>query len=167
MVHFLCCYFHFAFHGLDRSFKNDFKAFPSFDDFLLTFHSSKYFFSISPDLMKVESNRIARDSYRSGTTRTVAFDISQAFNRVFNASLLRKLKSYGISDQVFGLILSILNNRQLRLVLDRNFLEEDQDNSGVSQEFIFDPKLSSGPTNLPDNVSCNIFIYPYKYNSLL
>ena len=121
MVHFLSCYFHFAFHGLDRSFMNDFKAFPSFDDFLLTFYSSKYFFSIPPDLMKVESNRIARDSYRSGTTQTVAFAISQAFNRVFNASLLRKLKSHGILDQVFGLILSILSNRQLWLVLDRNF----------------------------------------------
>ena len=40
---------------------------------------------------------------RSGATQTVVLDISKAFNRVWHADLPHKLKSYGISGQVFGL----------------------------------------------------------------
>ena len=39
-----------------------------------------------------------------GATRAVALDISKAFDRVWHASLLQKLKSYRISGQIFGLI---------------------------------------------------------------
>ena len=35
-----------------------------------------------------------------------------------------KLKPYRISDQVFGLILSFLNKRQLQVALDRKFMQE-------------------------------------------
>ena len=45
-------------------------------------------------------------------------NISKAFNRDWHASLLHKLKSYGISGLIFGLISSFLNNRQLRVVLE-------------------------------------------------
>ena len=48
----------------------------------------------------------------------MALDISKAFDRVWHAGLLHKLKSYGISDQIFGLISSFLSNRQLQVVLD-------------------------------------------------
>ena len=41
----------------------------------------------------------------SGATRAVAFDISKAFDRVWHAGLLHKLKSYGISGQINGLFL--------------------------------------------------------------
>ena len=37
-------------------------------------------------------------------------NISKAFNRDWHASLLHKLKSYGISSLIFGLISSFLNN---------------------------------------------------------
>ena len=37
-------------------------------------------------------------------TRAVALDISKAFERVWHAGLLQKLKSYIISGQIFGLI---------------------------------------------------------------
>ena len=43
---------------------------------------------------------------RSGATRAVALDISKAFDRVWHAVLLHKLKCYGISGQIFGLISS-------------------------------------------------------------
>ena len=55
------------------------------------------------DLLTVVSDRTVRPFNRSGTTQAVAFDISRAFDRVWHAGLLPKLKSYGISGQIFGL----------------------------------------------------------------
>ena len=49
------------------------------------------------------SDRIARSFNKSVATRAVALDISKAFHRVWHADLLHKLKSYGISGQIFGL----------------------------------------------------------------
>ena len=51
----------------------------------------------------VVSDRIARAFNRSRVTQAVALDIPKAFNRVWHASLLHKLKSYGILGQMFGL----------------------------------------------------------------
>ena len=67
--------------------------------------------------MTVVSDRIAKAFNRSGATRSVAFDISKAFDRVWHAGLFHKLKSYGVSGQVFGLI-SFLSNRRLWVVLE-------------------------------------------------
>ena len=64
------------------------------------------------------SDRIARAFNRSRATRAVALDISRAIDRVWHAGLLHKLKSYGISGQIFGLISSFVSNRRLRVVLD-------------------------------------------------
>ena len=60
----------------------------------------------------------ARAFNRSRATQAVAPDISKAFDRVWHAGLLHKLKSYGISGQMFGLISSFLSNRQLLVVLN-------------------------------------------------
>ena len=65
------------------------------------------------DFLTVVSDRIARVFDRSGATRAVALDISKVFDRVWHAGLLHKLKSYGISGQIFGLISSFLSNRRL------------------------------------------------------
>ena len=46
-----------------------------------------------------------------GPCRAVALDISKAFDRVWHAGLLHKLKSYGISGHIFGLISSFLSNK--------------------------------------------------------
>ena len=85
-----------------------------FSDFQYGFRSSRS----TADLLTVLSDRIAGAFNRSGATRAVALDISKAFDRVWHAGLLHKLKSYGISGQIFGLISSFLSNRQLRVVLD-------------------------------------------------
>ena len=63
-------------------------------------------------VLTVVSDRIARAFNRSGATRAMALDISKAFDRVWLAGLCHKLKSYGISGQIFGLISSCLSNRQ-------------------------------------------------------
>ena len=64
------------------------------------------------DLLTVVSDRIARTSNRFGSTRAVALDISKAFDRVWDAHLLHKVKLYRISVQIFRLISSFLGNRQ-------------------------------------------------------
>ena len=68
------------------------------------------------DLLTVVSDRIARAFNKSGVSRAVALDISKAFDRVWHAGLLHKVKSYGISGQIFSLISSFLSNRRLRLL---------------------------------------------------
>ena len=66
------------------------------------------------------SDRIARVFTRPGANRAVALDISKAFDRVWHTGLLHKIRSYGISGQIFGLISFFLSNGQLRVVLDGN-----------------------------------------------
>ena len=87
-----------------------------FSDFQYGFRSSRS----TADLLTVVSDRIARAFNKSGVTRAVALDISKAFDRVWHAGLLHKLKSHRISGQIFGLISSFLSNRQRRVVLDVN-----------------------------------------------
>ena len=112
------------------------------------------------DLLTVVSDRIARAFDRSGATRAVALDISKAFDRVWHAGLLHKLKSYGISGQIFGLISSFLSNRWLRVVLDGKSSQEYPVNAGVPQGSILGFTLFLLYINdLPDDVICNIAIY--------
>ena len=106
------------------------------------------------------SDRIARDFNRSGATRAVALDISKAFDRVWHAGLLHKLRSYGISGEIFGLISSFLSNRHLRVILDGKSSQEYPANVGVLQGSILGPTLFLLYINdLPDDVICNIAIY--------
>ena len=110
--------------------------------------------------LTVVSNIITRAFNRSGDARAVALDISKALNRVWHAGLLYKLKSYGISDQIFGLISSFLSNRQLRVVLDGKSSQEYPVNAGVPQGSILGPTLFLLYINdLPDDVIGNIAIY--------
>ena len=90
----------------------------------------------------------------------MALDISKAFNRVWHAGLLQKLKSYGISGQIFGLISSFLNNRWLKVVLDGKSSQEYSVNAGVPQGSILGPTPFLLYINdLPDDVFCDIAIY--------
>ena len=85
------------------------------------FSDSQYGFRYSrstADLLTVVSGRIAMACNSSETTRAVTLDISKAFEKVWHAGLLHKLKSSGISHQIFGLISSFFINRQLQMVLD-------------------------------------------------
>ena len=80
-----------------------------FSDFQYGFRSSRS----TSDLLTVVSDRIAMAFNKSGASRAVELDISKAFDRVWQAGLHHKIKSYGISDQIFGLISSLLSNRWL------------------------------------------------------
>ena len=90
----------------------------------------------------------------------VALDISKAFDRVWHAGLLHKLKSYGISGQIFGLISSFLSNRLLCVFLDGKSSQEYPVNAGVPQGSVLGPTLFLLYINdLPDDVISNIAIY--------
>ena len=90
----------------------------------------------------------------------MALDISKAFDRVWHAGLLLKLKSCGISSQIFGLISSFVSNRQLRVVLDGKSSQEYLVNAAVPQVSILGPALFLlYIIEPPDNVICNTDIY--------
>ena len=92
-----------------------------FSDFQYGFRYSQS----TADLLTVISDRIAR------ATGVVSIDVSKAFDRVWHAGLLCKLKSYGISGQIFALISSFLSNRWLWVVLDGKSSEAYPVNVGV------------------------------------
>ena len=107
------------------------------------------------DLLTVASDKIARGFNRSGAIQVVALDISKAFDRVWHACLLHKLKFYGISGQIFVLISSFFGNRQY----------------GVLQGSILGPKhFLLYINNLLDDVIYNIDVYAYDitlYSSVI
>ena len=77
-----------------------------FSEFQSGFRSSRAIV----DLLTVVSDRIATAFNRSRATRAVVLDTSKAFDRVWYAGLLLKLKTYGISGEILGLISSFLRN---------------------------------------------------------
>ena len=85
------------------------------------------------NLLTVVSDWINRTFNRSGATRAVALDIFKAFGRVCHAGLLHKLKSKGISGQIFGLISTFLSNKRFRVVLDGKSSQEYPLIAGVLQ----------------------------------
>ena len=81
-------------------------------------------------------------------------------DRVWHAIYLHIRKSYGISGQIIGLILSFLRNRRLQVVLDGRSLQEYLVNAGVSQGFFLGPAIFLLYINdLPGYVVCSIVIY--------
>ena len=81
-------------------------------------------------------------------------------DRFRHAGLLHKLRSYGVSGQIFGLISSFLSNRRLQVVLDGKSSQEYPVNVGVPQGSILGPTLFRLYINdLPDHVMCDTVIY--------
>ena len=97
------------------------------------FHKGLRTSQSTADLLTVVSDRTASTVNRSAATRAVARDIFKAFDKVWHADRLHKLKSYRISSQIFGLISYFLSNRWLQLVLDGKSSQEYTVNVGAPQ----------------------------------
>ena len=83
-----------------------------------------------------------RSSQSTADLLTVVSDrIAGAFDRVWHAGLLHKLKSYGISGQIFVLISSFLSNKTFRVVLDGKSSQEYPVYAGVARSFILGPTM--------------------------
>ena len=127
-----------------------------FSDFQYGFRSSRS----TGDLLTVVTDRVARALNKTGATRAVALDISKAFDRVWHAGLLQKIKAYGVSGEVFEIIASFLGDRKLRVAVDGKLSQEFAVNAGVPQGSILGPTLFLLYINdLPDHVISNIAIY--------
>ena len=71
----------------------------------------------------------------------------------FDMLVFFKVKSYGISGQIFGFISSFLSNRLFQVVLDGKSSQKYPVNAGVPEGFILDSTLFLLYINyLPDNI---------------
>ena len=112
------------------------------------------------DLQTVVSDKNSRAFNRVGAIRAVALDISKAFDWVWHAGLLHKVKSYGISSPVFDLISSFFSNRRLCMGLDGMSSQEYSVSAGVPQDSILVLALFLVYVNdLPDDFIRNVGIY--------
>ena len=78
-----------------------------FSNFQYGFRSSRS----TEDLLIGVSERMARAFNRSGATQAGGLDKLKAFDWFWHSGLLHKLKCYGTSGQIFGLISSFLRKR--------------------------------------------------------
>ena len=128
-----------------------------FSDFQYGFRSSQS----TAHLLTIVSDRIVKAFNRSGASQAAAIDISNAFNRVWHAALLHKLKSYRkfqVRYLPLFLLLSVIDS--FGWFCMGKFSQEYPVNVGVPQDSI----LGLTPfllciNDLSEDVICNIAIY--------
>jgi len=85
------------------------------------------------DALTVICECVYRSLDACGEARAIALDISKAFDKVWHAGPLHKMKSYGISGKVLNLIKSFLSNKKIKVVLDGRSSNYYIIHSGVPQ----------------------------------
>ena len=74
-------------------------------------------------------------------TGFVFCDVSKAFDRVWHAGLLKKLRAYGITGPLYSLIENYLSGRQQSVFVNNSFSEFAATNAGVPQGSVLGPLL--------------------------
>ena len=96
----------------------------------------------------------------SKSGQSVFLDISKAFDKVWHEDLLYKLKSMGISGELFKLLENYLTGRFQRLVLNGQTSSWRPILAGVPQGSILDPLLFLVYTNdLPNGLISNAKLF--------
>ena len=117
-------------------------------------------FRSTADLLTVLSERIYNSLDAGGETRAIALDISKAFDKVWHAGLLHKLKSYGVGGMILDIVDSFLRERALQVVLDGQSSTLYNINAGVPQGSVLGPTLFLVFINdLPEGALSKIGIY--------
>ena len=98
-------------------------------------------FRSTADILTVLSERIHNSLDASGETRALALDISKAFDKVWNAGLLDKLKAYGVVGPILSILESFLQERSLKVVLVGQSSPLYIINAGVPQGTVLGPTL--------------------------
>ena len=112
------------------------------------------------DLLSYITEHISRVLDRQGESRSVALDISKAFDKVWHLGLLHKLRSYGITGPLHQLLASFLKDRQMSVVLDGQKSSTKHINAGVPQGSILGPTLFLIYINdLPDGIASKLVMY--------
>ena len=76
-----------------------------------------------------------------GCVQAAVLDFSKAFDKVSHSLLVRKLSSFGFSNDVLSWILDFLSNRKQRVVLSGYFLNGEAVTSDVPQGSVLGPAL--------------------------
>ena len=112
------------------------------------------------DILAYLTEQVSRSLEKQGVTRSVALDISKAFDKVWHRGLLHKLSSYGIEGQVYNLLSSFLRDRHIFVVLDGQKSTTRRVTAGVPQGSVLGPTLFLLYINdLPDNVVSKLVMY--------
>ena len=102
----------------------------------------------------------AFDRNPSLEVRSVFFDISKAFDKVWHEGFLYKLKSMGVSGELYNLLENHLSDRFQRVLLNGQASSWRQDLAGVPQGSILDPLLFLIYINdLPNELKSNAKLF--------
>ena len=83
----------------------------------------------------------AFDKNPTAEVRGILLNISKAFDKVWNSSLLFKLQAYGVEGQLLSLLKDYLHNRKQRVVLSGQTSDWRKINSGVPKRSVLGPLL--------------------------
>ena len=106
------------------------------------------------------SERIYNSLDVGAETMAVASEISKAFDTVWHAGLLHKLKAYGVIGSIISIVESFLQDRAIEVVLDAQSYTPHAINAGVAHGLVLGPTLFLVYIDdLPDIALSRIGIY--------